>query len=255
MLTTPTEMATIWKPPRTRTQIRVRDPARGEPRTQWLLRVFHRVLVEVDGPDAGAPPPPAGGHRRHAAWRSVGGEEGGVERGERRGGRGGHGCGCGCACACAAVAATSWFWVPSRSGRRTSRAEAGGRRGPRQFCTACFWLFQWLWMTIDEGGGARVLWWATWPHGECATREWGPAPRRRRRRVVSDQESGRRTGGRGRRRVRRPQVRAPSPCARPAASANSRTGQRAEAAVITGSVYLGGERDTRALRTSRAVTE
>jgi len=56
-----------------------------------MLPFVYRVLVEVNGPDARVRYPPLPGRRRHVARRGRSGEEGGVERGERRGRGGRHG--------------------------------------------------------------------------------------------------------------------------------------------------------------------
>ena len=99
-----------------------------------MLPFVYRVLVEVNGPDARVRYPPPPGRRRHVARRGrSGGEEGGVERGERRG-RGGHGC-----CAALRRLRRGWLWLGPED-------IPSGRGGA--FCTACFPpSFLWLCMT------------------------------------------------------------------------------------------------------------
>ena len=137
MLTTPTDMATIW--------IDRSHQERNQTRLIWALMqcnappvacvlIYYRVLVEVNGPDARVRYPPPPGRRRHVARRGrSGGEEGGVERGERRG-RGGHGC-----CAALRRLRRGWLWLGPED-------IPSGRGGA--FCTACFPpSFLWLCMT------------------------------------------------------------------------------------------------------------
>jgi hypothetical protein len=87
----------------------------------------YRVLVQVDGSDAGVPRPKLSlpGQHRHVGRGSGGGAEWGVERGERRRRGGGHGCDTRCLVACGVLIGLGqgvWFG----SGGQRIRADGGG---------------------------------------------------------------------------------------------------------------------------------